>query len=65
MLSTKISIGNELRSEANDTDVKCKVVGWLIAFTFKIHILDDLDNISNSSIVLMSKEIAEEKSLSG
>ena len=60
----QISIGNELRSQENDTYVKCKVVGGLMAFTFKIYILYDLDNKSNSSTVLMAKEITQETSLS-
>ena len=38
----QISIGNELRSKANDTNVKCKVVAGLTEFTFKLFILDDL-----------------------
>ena len=41
----QISIGNELISEANDTNVKCKVVEGLMTFTFKIYILDDLKAI--------------------
>ena len=64
MLSTKISIGNEFRSEANDTNVKCKVVGGLTTFTFKLYILDDLDDKINSSTVLMTKEITQETSFS-
>ena len=48
--------------EANDANVKCKVIEGLTTFTFKIHILDDLD--SNSSTVLMTKEITQETSLS-
>ena len=57
MLSTKFSIGNELRSEANDTNVKWKVVGGLTTFNFKIYILDDIDDKRNSSTVLILKEI--------
>ena len=60
----QISIGNELISEANDTNVKCKVVGELTTFTFKFYILDDLDNKINSSTFLMPREITQEASLS-
>ena len=65
MLSTRLSIGNKLRSKAKDTNVKCKVVGGLTAFTFKMYILDDLDNKINSSTVLMPKEITYEHAFQG
>ena len=58
----QISIGNELRSEANDTNVKCNVVGGLTTFSFRLYLLVDLYKKSNSSIMSMPKEITQESS---
>ena len=58
MLSTKLSIVNELRSETNDSNVYCEVVGGLTTFSFNLFILDDLaqevfilNTANNSNII--------------